>query len=343
VTVGTHTGPRIRVTGAAGMSARAVLSAPRRRARVLAAFPAAVYLDIASTQTARPKTTSLTTAFPRTPSPEAACPEAAYPGASDGLRPAVVAVITGAATRLPNAVLIAGALPGAEVGDEAWVGGGAIEVGRWSVRVGRWWDPGPPLARVPPQALPAVLPDLPSGGLAGHPALVRLAEAVRPPEETPCETAGAGTRAAADAGIHRGTGTGLMGEVMVAAERLVGLGPGLTPSGDDVLAGLLVALRALGRAAGVDRTVLLADRLAEAVVRDAETRTTAISAALLHCAATGATCPEVTAVLRALTGHGPPEPALTALCRLGHTSGADLAQGLSIGLTAVRALAGGGR
>ncbi|GAA0912847.1 DUF2877 domain-containing protein [Nonomuraea longicatena] len=301
MTVGTHTGPRIRVTGAAGMSAHAVLSAPRRRARVLAAFPAAVYL-----QTVSPADVSPRAAPPRAASPGTDSP----PGEMAGSRPAVVAVITGAATLLPNAVLIAGALPEAEVGDEAWVGGGAVEVGGWRVRVSRWWDPGPPLPRVAPQALPAVLPGLPAGGLAGNPALVRLAEATR-----------------------------TLADVECAAEGLVGLGPGLTPSGDDVLAGLLVALRALGTAAGVSRAVPLADRLATAVVRAAATRTTAISAALLDCAARGDTCPEVTAVLRALTGHGRLGPALTALCRLGHTSGADLAQGLSIGLASVHALA----
>jgi hypothetical protein len=36
------------------------------------------------------------------------------------------------------------------------------------------------------------------------------------------------------------------------AEKLIGLGPGLTPSGDDYLGGMLVALRAYGRAAQAD-------------------------------------------------------------------------------------------
>ncbi|MEV4898838.1 DUF2877 domain-containing protein, partial [Nonomuraea sp. NPDC055795] len=106
-----------------------------------------------------------------------------------------------------------------------------------------------------------------------------------------------------------------------------------------VLAGLLVTLRHLGKAAGVERAVWLADWLAATVTYDARTRTTPLSATLLHCAARGESCPEVTGVLRALTGRGALEPAVSRLCRLGHTSGADLAQGVGIGLAAVRALA----
>jgi len=64
------------------------------------------------------------------------------------------------------------------------------------------------------------------------------------------------------------------------AAGLIGLGPGLTPSGDDYLGGMLVALRALGR-----------DAQAEALWRWLEPRlaagTSAISAAHLAAAAAG--------------------------------------------------------
>ena len=120
-----------------------------------------------------------------------------------------------------------------------------------------------------------------------------------------------------------------------------GLGPGLTPSGDDVLAGLLVALRHLGTAAGAERAVWLADWLAAAVTFDARTRTTPISATLLHCAARGEASAEVLAVLRGIAGRQSLEPALHRLLQLGHTSGADLACGLRIGLAAVINLEGG--
>lgn len=64
------------------------------------------------------------------------------------------------------------------------------------------------------------------------------------------------------------------------AELLIGLGPGLTPSGDDYLGGMLVALRSLGRGAQADALWRwLEPRLAR--------RTSAISAAHLAAAAAG--------------------------------------------------------
>lgn len=71
-------------------------------------------------------------------------------------------------------------------------------------------------------------------------------------------------------------GHALGGEV----EQLIGLGPGLTPSGDDYLGGVLIGLRWLGRASQTDSLWRwLAPRLAS--------RTSAISAAHLEAAAAG--------------------------------------------------------
>jgi hypothetical protein len=279
VTVGTHARrPRTHVTGAASAAVRPVLEAPRRPARVLAAFPAGVYLEVRT-----------------------------------DLEPSVIAVITGEATRLPNSVLLAGDLPHVAVGDDAVVGDGVIRLGRLSLHARRWWDPAPPLGRVDPARLREALPRLGTGtpGVAGDEAVELLA--------------------ASCASGH------LLG-VLTAAERLMGLGPGLTPSGDDVLAGLLVTLRGLGAAAGAGRAVRLAGWLAATVAFDARTRTTPISAALLHCAARGEACPEVVEVLRGLAGLRPLEPAARRLRRLGHTSGSDLAQGIAIGVAAVLSL-----
>ncbi|MDF2705676.1 MAG: hypothetical protein K0R62_1328, partial [Nonomuraea muscovyensis] len=175
MTVGTHARrPRTHVTGAASAAVRPVLEAPRRPARVLAAFPAGVYLEVRT-----------------------------------DLEPSVIAVITGEATRLPNSVLLAGDLPHVTVGDDAAVGDGVIHLGRLSLRARRWWDPTPPLGRVDPARLREAAPHLGAGtpGLAGDPAVDLLA--------------------ASCASGH------LLG-VLTAAERLMGLGPGLTPSGDDV-------------------------------------------------------------------------------------------------------------
>jgi len=106
------------------------------------------------------------------------------------------------------------------------------------------------------------------------------------------------------------------------AGSLLGLGPGLTPAGDDLLAGLLVGLA--GRPD-------LRDPLAAAVARLAPARTTWLSAELLRLAAEGLAAPAVVAVADALAGHGPDDAlaeALPALLAVGHTSGAALARGL---------------
>jgi hypothetical protein len=102
---------------------------------------------------------------------------------------------------------------------------------------------------------------------------------------------------------------------------LVGRGPGLTPAGDDLLAGLLVGLA--GRPD-------LRDPLAAAVLAAAPRRTTWLSAELLAHAAHGRAAPAVVAVADALAyGDDDALPrALPALLAVGHTSGAALARGL---------------
>jgi hypothetical protein len=93
------------------------------------------------------------------------------------------------------------------------------------------------------------------------------------------------------------------------AERLIGLGPGLTPSGDDYLGGVLVALHALARAPQADSLWRwLEPRLAE--------RTGAISAAHLAAAAAGQAHEALHAVLAGSSDLG-------ELDAVGHCSGWD--------------------
>jgi hypothetical protein len=123
------------------------------------------------------------------------------------------------------------------------------------------------------------------------------------------------------------------------AESLVGLGPGLMPSGDSMVSGLLLALRLLGGAtAGGTRPVWLADWLGAAVTCYAEQRTTPLAAALLHCAARGQAAEEVSAVLRGFAGQEPVEPAARRLLAAGQESGAELTWGLMAGCRAALAL-----
>lgn len=105
---------------------------------------------------------------------------------------------------------------------------------------------------------------------------------------------------------------------------LLGVGPGLTPSGDDILAGFLVGAWSFG---------LAEDPLRTAVLDAAPAGTTDLSAALLRCALRGESIPQVSAFLWALAEStaGPSrllDEALFKLGHVGHTSGAALAAGV---------------
>ena len=117
-----------------------------------------------------------------------------------------------------------------------------------------------------------------------------------------------------------------------AARGLIGLGPGLTPSGDDALAGIEGALRASGHpVAGFLETVLA----------DVETRTTAVSVALLRHAARGEFAERVHRLLDGLLSPDSASlaPAIEMAIRHGATSGSDLLAGVLLGLDAVTGVA----
>jgi hypothetical protein len=106
---------------------------------------------------------------------------------------------------------------------------------------------------------------------------------------------------------------------------LIGLGPGLTPSGDDFLGGALVALHAFGKA-GVARA--LGDWL---LPRSAKA-THPISIAHLAASAKGEGGEALHATLLALAEDGDVDAALDAIASVGHTSGWDaLAGAMTVG------------
>jgi hypothetical protein len=114
-------------------------------------------------------------------------------------------------------------------------------------------------------------------------------------------------------------------------DSLIGLGPGLTPAGDDFVGGAMIALRAFGQA---ER----AERIAAWALPLAETNTGRISRAHLACAAAGEGHEALHALLAALgTNENAIEAAWAALDRVGHSSGRDAAAGA---LLALRALSG---
>lgn len=224
----------------------------------------------------------------------------------------VVALEAAGGARLPNAIAAGGAP--LRAGSYGAIGAGVLRVDDTQVRVRRWWDPRPRPAVTTPQGLRRVSAGLPRAAVADGYGLAapvrRLAAALV-----------AGDLDALDP----------------AVDDLIGRGPGSTPAGDDVVAGVLATLRVLGPA--VDDGPVLADRVALAARRNA-TSTTRLSATLLRCAGDGAVVAAAGRVLCALAGHGPLDPAVAGLARIGHTSGRDLLAGIAIG---VDALIGGRR
>ena len=118
-------------------------------------------------------------------------------------------------------------------------------------------------------------------------------------------------------------------------ENLIGLGPGLTPSGDDCLAGMLIALRALGAQAP-------ARSLGAWVLSRAVDRTHRISLGHLACAGGGEGAEALHETLVSLCAPGAPGlgRCLDTLGRIGHSSGWDALTGVT---AAIRAVAAGGQ
>ncbi|MGY2003013.1 DUF2877 domain-containing protein [Blastococcus sp. SYSU DS1024] len=275
-----RTQPTAAVPAAASTAVADVLRGPARPARVLLSLPAALYVQVVGER---------------------------------GLGE-VVGVLTSDAARLPLGCVLfrpsnGRPLAGLPAGAPAEVGAGRIVVGDLAVSASAWWDPRPRLPGDRPALLPEgvrhlrnalygegvphsafTLPGLPTG--PGGP-LAALRGAVR--------------RADLEAALRTAT-------------RLIGLGPGLTPAGDDVVAGTIAGLVLLGHPA--------AERFAAGVCSLAGGRTTELSRALLRHAAAGQVSGEYAAVLRGLVGERPLGPAIGRLLATGATSGRAMALGL---------------
>jgi hypothetical protein len=117
------------------------------------------------------------------------------------------------------------------------------------------------------------------------------------------------------------------------ATRLMGLGPGLTPSGDDVLVGIEAALYAMARPS--------AGFLASAM-GDVEERTTALAATLLRHAAAGEFAERLHILLAALLGSDNETipAAIDRAVAWGATSGSDCLLGVLIGLDIAAGMSG---
>jgi hypothetical protein len=119
---------------------------------------------------------------------------------------------------------------------------------------------------------------------------------------------------------------------------VLGLGEGLTPSGDDILVGVLagldLALDAWPAALQLRRSLVEAieETIGEAgagpLANPAPQRTPRLSAQMLRAAIAGLYTEPVLGVLQALRGTGPDEEPVTNLLNMGHRSGADTLHGI---------------
>lgn len=207
-------------------------------------------------------------------------------------------------------------------GDRVQVGGGVVRLPRVDVVAAREQRPSRVLTGVRTAATP-----------------LGRAWATMLPDSVQSDLADRATEVAA---------TALAGAPVTALlTNLIGSGPGLTPSGDDVLSGALLTLRSAGELAAVDRL----DRAMEPLLP----ATTSLSAALLRAAAAGYAAPEVVALVDLLArgpepmdhhdmgvSPGPSTPATTSaipwqsigsalerVLAIGHTSGSDLVAGIA--------------
>jgi len=225
----------------------------------------------------------------------------------------VLPVITSDAVPLAPALRLA--VPSGRVrwqvsaGDVVTVGGGRVVLPGFEIAAARTWRP----ARV--RQISRL--ECGSGGSGSH---FRTQAAM----ETGSGWLADGIRAVLSAIPGRECGSGCQDDHFrthgEGVGELLGRGQGLTPSGDDALAGILLVTHAVGRAAPL--AVAVRSRLAT---------TTAVSAALLDAAADGYAAPAVVALVdAALAGDDAAvSRALPAVVAIGHTSGADLVAGIA--------------
>ena len=216
--------------------------------------------------------------------------------------PDVVAVLPTSSVRLPLGMVSATPLPAVAPDAVVEIGDGWLRVGGHGWHTLRWFQPRPPKCRPPRGEL-----------LEASELLLRNVS------EAQIGVCSARAWAAA---------TALAGGDPEPCCELLGDGPGLTPAGDDIIAGALAGCSLSGAGPSCKAVDMLLSR--------ARTATTALSAALLSCAAAGQVVPQAAHFLRALTGAAPLMPALGQLRAVGSTSGTALAVGLVAALASAR-------
>lgn len=289
----------MRFPGAASTALRPLLSGPGRAVHWLGASRSALYLGVTE------------------PDPAPAGADG-HPAAAGGRAqpPRVLVILAWDASRLPCGLRLAttsSELPLTELappGPDRELAGAVAGNGRVA-----WQCPaGPVVVTAASEWAPAKVP---RGAVAASSlAAARAAVPSHVDGVGQAVLAALGETAGPSAGHPAGARPGASAPAVAA---LLGRGPGLTPSGDDVLAGFLAGACAFGLAVPGVRQV---------VAQRAGTATTALSAQLLSHAAAGECIPEVAGLAWALMGHDDATGAARRLLTVGHSSGAALATGL---------------
>lgn len=232
----------------------------------------------------------------------------------------VVTVTASRRALLPTAVVVDPAvLASVRRSDRVRMGDGMLDAGGVRLPVTEWWDPRPAAGTLPVTA-------------AG-----RLSQTLKAPPTA----VGADPWAAAVARGVAGLRAALRGDgpVSGAVAGLLGLGPGSTPAGDDVLLGALAAVVVLLPGPAGPAPVAQDLRYAVEGALEGPPRTTALSAALLRHAARGAVAAPVGALLTALAAGAALAGPLAAVLGMGGTSGRHLAEGVAAGVEALSSAA----
>lgn len=134
------------------------------------------------------------------------------------------------------------------------------------------------------------------------------------------------------AAVHRACFNQQAAMIAASVISFLGMGAGLTPSGDDLALGLLLALNRWGHilAPGLDLKLLNQE-----IVREAYQLTTLLSANLIDCASRGQADERLISGLDGLlTQENDPQACAAALAGWGNTSGIDALAGMALAILA---------
>ncbi len=253
---------------------------------------------------------------PTTGSIHAAFTHAVYVAMDDPGLPALVAIVTVDGVRQPGAAVLdvpstSRPFAALQPGQIVVVGARKATVADITVTLARWWDPR-------------------AGKVASARHLAcRLAawELVAVGRGSITASLAAPLNGLVDALRQRSHGDALR-----AAHNLIGRGPGLTPSGDDMLAGFVATMLActLMPEHPVAQVVAMLEQLEGQVMSIARQSTTAISAVLLQHAFHGEVTSELAAVLRSSERAPCDDETIRRLVAVGSTSGSALLYGMIV-------------